>query len=745
MGWAESDWLSSPALPNGWALGAGVLIAAALAATAVPAQTPSTFFRDLAETRSYSLGQPVAPKFTPDGRAVFYLRGGARDPVLRLYAFEIAGGVEQELMTPEQVLAGAAETLSPEEKARRERARVSTRGFTRFEMSPDGAKLIVSLSGKLYLLTLGNRAVVELPGENWIDPQLSPDGKVLAAVKGHELYVIDLETRAVSAVTSGATDTLHHGVAEFVAQEEMSRSHGYWWSPDGAMLAYQENDESGVEVRHVADPLRPEAKPTTFFYPRAGSANTKVRLGLIARTGGPTTWVDWDRNAYPYLARVVWDEAAAPLTILVQDRAQQKQLLLAVDPKTGATRTLLTETDAAWLNLDDAEMPVWRKDGKSFLWTTERKGAWQVELRAASGKLIRAVTAPDFGYRRFLALDDARGDIYLQGGVDARESHVWCVALAGGKPQPLTSEAGIHAATFSDDRSRMVHTYQLMNGDVGAEVMAGDEFLVALPSAAENPPSLPVVEITQTSQGFDAAIVRPADFAVGKTYPVLLSVYAGPTAKMVTAARRAYFIDQWMADQGYVVVRLDGRGTPGRGRAWERAVRGNLIDVALQDQVAGLEALAAQHPELDLTRVGITGWSFGGYVSALAVMKRPDIFHAAVAGAPVVTWENYDTHYTERYLGTPQDNPEAYRLSNVTTYAKDLTRPLLLIHGLTDDNVYAQHTLQLIDALFLAGKPYEFMPMLGTHMISDPKVREARERRIMEFFARTLLVKPPQN
>ncbi|MCB2106885.1 MAG: S9 family peptidase, partial [Rhodobacteraceae bacterium] len=227
-------------------------------------------------------------------------------------------------------------------------------------------------------------------------------------------------------------------------------------------------------------------------------------------------------------------------------------------------------------------------------------------------------------------------------------------------------------------------------------------------------------------------------FEVGRKYPVILSVYAGPTAKMVTSALRAYFADQWMADQGYVVVRIDGRGTPGHGRAWERAIRGNFIDIALTDQVAGLTALGARYPEMDLARVGVTGWSFGGYFSAMAAIRRPDIFKAGVAGAPVVTWENYDTHYTERYLGLPAAAPEAYRVSDVTTYADQLSRPLLIIHGLTDDNVYAQHSLQLIDALFMAGKPYEFMPMLGTHMISDPAVRENQQRRIMDFFAKAL-------
>ncbi|MDX2223356.1 MAG: DPP IV N-terminal domain-containing protein, partial [Rhodospirillaceae bacterium] len=399
------------------------LLSLAIAPTAAAADH-AAFFRDLAETRSYSLGQPVAPRLAPDNATVFFLRAGPRDPTLRLYALEIATGVERELITPEQVLAGAAETLSAEEKARRERARVSLRGFTAFELSKDGQRVVVSLSGRLYLLALPDLAVSELPGEGWIDPRLSPDGRFLAAIKANELHVFDLTTRAVTQVTAGATATLHHGVAEFVAQEEMGRQEGYWWSPDGETLAYQQNDESGVEVRYIADPLRPEAAPETFFYPRAGTANTRVRLGLVARGGGTTRWIDWDRDAYPYLARVTWDEADAPMTLLVQDRAQQEQVLLAVDAATGRTKPLLTETDAAWLNLDDAELPAWTKDGQRFLWTTERNGAWQVELRRADGKFLRAVTPTQFGAQRFLALDEARGWVYVAGGDDPRETHL---------------------------------------------------------------------------------------------------------------------------------------------------------------------------------------------------------------------------------------------------------------------------------------------------------------------------------
>jgi dipeptidyl-peptidase-4 len=702
-------------------------------------------FRDLAETRNYSLGRPTATKLTPDGTKVIFLRGGPRDPVLRLYEFDIAAGHERELITPAQILGGNEEQLTAEEKARRERARVTARGFTKFDLSRDASRLLVTLAGKLYVVSRADLKVTALPGKNWIDPRFSPDGTAVAAVSGGELHVIELATNTDRVLTTGATETLSHGVAEFVAQEEMDRREGYWWSPDSQSLAYQETDESGVEARYIADPLHPEAAPQKFLYPRAGSPNAKVRLGAIARAGGPTRWIDWDTAHFPYLTRVVWKEPGAPLTLLVQNRAQQEQRLLAVDSATGAIRELLRETDAAWLNLDDqATLPHWLKNGRQFLWTTESRGDWQVELRDATGALVRELTPIGFGYRGLIGIDDKSGFVYLRASSDPTEAHVWKVALAGGPATALTTARGIHGALLSDDGRVMVHTFNLFDGISGTEVLAADGRLLAtLPSVAETPPDLPRVELTVTTGGersYHAVLIRPRVFQTGKKYPVILSVYAGPHITEVTSSLRTYLADQWTADQGYVVIKLDGRGTPLRGRAWQRIVRGNLIDIALHDQVEGLQQLGAQYPEVDLSRVGVTGWSFGGYFSAMATLRRPDVFKAGVAGAPVVTWENYDTYYTERYLGLPSENAEGYRASSVLTYAAQLSRPLLLIHGLTDDNVYLQHTLQLADALYMAGKPYEFMPMLGTHMAgsSDPVVRLREEQRIMEFFNREL-------
>jgi dipeptidyl-peptidase-4 len=410
-----------------------------------------------------------------------------------------------------------------------------------------------------------------------------------------------------------------------------------------------------------------------------------------------------------------------------------------VDPTSGGTRELLREKDSAWLNLDPKLMPVWLKSGREFLWTTERNGAWQVELHSADGALVRAVTPTDFNFDQFIDLNETDHAIVVAGGPDARERHLFRFALEDKvEPQRLTQESGRHDAVFGETKEQFLHRFDLLDGRAGWEVLRTSDGgrIGTLPSVAEHPSLFPKVELTRTdgARVMDAAIVRPRDFEKGKHYPVILDVYAGPRHKQVIAQPDRYMIDQWMADRGYIVAAIDGRGTPGHGREWERAIRGNLIEVALADQIAGLQSLAKQEPAMDLKRVGVVGWSFGGYFSAMATLRKPDVFRCGVAGAPVVTWENYDTHYTERYLGLPSENGDGYRASSVLTYAAELRQPLLLVHGLTDDNVYAQHSMQLSDALFNAGKTFNFLPLLGTHMVSDPMLRLRRQTRIVEFF-----------
>jgi dipeptidyl-peptidase 4 len=710
-----------------------------IVAGAEPESADLRYFRELVETRNYSLGQPVSPQLTPDGKAVVFLRGGARDPVLRLYEFTIADSKLREILTPEKLLQGAEEKLTAEERSRRERERQSLRGFTSFQLSKDGTKLLVTLSSRLYLVARSDGHIIELPGRDWIDPHFSPDGRAVAAVSGGELHVIELETQRDLALTSGATETLQHGTAEFVAQEEMDRHQGFWWSPDSQSIAYQETDNRDVESRFISDPLHPETAPAKNSYPRAGTPNAKVRIGIVARAGGPTRWVEWDREKYPYLARVVWKEMAAPLCILVQNRLQQEELLLAVDPQSGATRELLREKDGAWLNLDHKPMPMWLKDGRQFLWTTERNGSWQVELHSADGALVRAITPVDFLLDALIDVNDSNHSIVVTGGQDSRERHLFRFSLdAKAEAQQLTREPGRHDAVFGEAKEQFLHRFDLLDGHTGWEVLSSSDGrkVASLPSVAERPSSLPKMELLRTegARPMDAAIVRPRDFKKDNHYPIILDVYAGPGHKQVLAQPDRYMIDQWMADRGYIVVAIDGRGTPGHGRDWERAIRGDLIKVALEDQVAGLQELSKHEPAMDLKHVGVVGWSFGGYFSAMAVMQKPEIFRCAVVGAPVVTWENYDTHYTERYLGLPSENADGYKKSSVLTYASNLSRPLLLIHGLTDDNVYFQHSVQLSEALFESGKTFNFLPLLGTHMVSEPLLRLRRQTRVIEFF-----------
>jgi dipeptidyl-peptidase 4 len=699
------------------------------------------YLRQHALTRGFLLGRPVRPKVTPDGKYVLFLRSQARVPTLRLYEFAVAGGKTRELLTPEAVLKGAEEKLSAEEKARRERQRVSVGGFANFQLSRDGAQILVGLSGKLYVVTRGGGKVTELKtgAGTIIDPKFSPDGKRVSFVRDHNLHVIDPATQREKRLTTGGTRAKSYGEAEFVAQEEMGRFTGYWWSPDSKFLAYEEADAGGVETWYVADPIHPGQPPHPSFYPRPGKPNVKMRLGIVPATGGETVWVAWDAKKYEYLAAVHWQKRGG-LTLLVQDRKQQEQVLLKADPATGKTTPLLVERDPAWLNLHH-DKPHWLGDG-SFLWTANGGEGPQLEQRDRGGELRRVLAGPSEGYRGLVDVDPDRGTFVYQGGEDPTQVHLFRGSLKGGKPVRLTKEPGLHGAVFSKDHSVYVHQASLLTAMPRSTVHRADGKRVGeLPSVAEDPPFVPRQEVLKVGKGagYYAAVVRPRDFDPSKRYPVLVHVYGGPGHQEVEASMARRLIDQWLADQGFVVVAVDNRGTPGRGRDWERAVYKKFGSVPLEDQVAGLKALGGRFPEMDLGRVGVFGWSFGGYMSGLAVLRRPDVFRAGIAGAPVVDWLDYDTHYTERYLGVPKKDDPVYRSASLLTYAKDLKNPLLLIHGTADDNVYFRHTLRLADALFREGKSFEVLPLSGlTHMVPDPVVTQRLYGKFASFFHKHL-------
>ncbi len=712
----------------------------ALAPLARAADPDPGFLRADAETRGFRLGRPVNPRPTPDGKSVLFLRAEARSPAQSLYQFDVATGRTRLVLSPAELLKGATEELSPAERARRERMRVTTRGFTSFDLSDNGALILVTLSGRLYTVRRSDgKTVASPPGDSIVDPHFSPDGKRIAYVRGRDLYVLTLVSGREKRLTHSADPRITCGLAEFVAEEEMARFTGMWWSPDSRALAFEEADTRPVETFHLVDLTKPTHDAEARPYPRAGTANAKVRLGVVSVDGGAPVWIKWDADRLPYLTRVVWKDRA-PLTLLVEDRRQHDLELLTADEKSGVTTRLVAEHDTAWVNLD-ASVPRWLPDGSAFLWSSESSGTWQLELRDRKGARLRSFGGPE-RYERLIDVDPKERAAYFEGAPDPTTSELFRVPLDGGPAVALTRGPAVNRAAFGRDH----HLYALTTTTaqslpvttVHRVVRGEDRALGTLPSVAEEPPFRPSIEYVRIApknfpDGFECAITRPRHFDPKRKYPVVVDVYGGPHHQQVTRAEAPALLRQWIADHGFVVVAVDGRGTPNRGRAWERAIRGKLGAVPLADQVSALQALGARYPELDLSRVGIYGWSFGGYLSALAVLRRPDIFRVAVAGAPVVDWHDYDTFYTERYLGLPDEDPNAYDQSSLLSYAKYLARPLLLIHGTRDDNVYFFQTLELCDALFRAGKRFDFLPLTGfTHLVPDPVVKEALYGRIVD-------------
>ena len=730
------------ALLLGLSIACASVVAAKSKKPAAPASTApadTSLLEQYAATNRFRLGRPNAFKVTPNGDAVLFLRSGPRSFVQDLWVWETQSARERVLVTADKILKGSAESISPEELARRERQRQSARGITSFQLSDDGQRVLVPLDNHLYVLERTSNAIHSLPDAAGapVDARFSPDGNQVACVRNSDLWVTDLTTDNGWRLTNGGCDTLSNGAAEFVAQEEMDRLEGYWWSPDSRTIAYEEARFGGVEKFFIADPAHPEREGSSSPYPRPGKANADVRLGLIPAKGGHTTWVQWDVKKYPYLCTVRWTQNA-PLTLVVMNREQTELAILKADPENGGTSTLWTEKDRAWLNLRQS-VPHWLDDGSAFVWISERSGWPQLELHSADGKLMRPLNAPDLNLRDLLAVDEEAGTVWVTGGADPTQTQLFWLPLSGaGEPIRATTAVGVHGATFGHDHSIYVHNYEGLDGEIRYSVhRRNGELLGDIRSVAEKPRLTPNLELVDAgdSLGCRAAIIRPGDFKRDRRYPVIVNVYGGPHSQMVMAQPSRYLLAQWLADRGFIVVSIDGRGTPARGRDWERVISGNLIDAPLADQVAALKKLGAKHPEMDMSRVGIFGWSFGGYFSAMAVMRHPELFRAGVAGAPVVDWKDYDTFYTERYLGLPQTNARGYDASSVLTYAKQLDRPLLIVHGTTDDNVHFVNSLKLTDALFKAGRPFEFLPLAGfTHMVPDPVVTSRLYRRIESFF-----------
>ncbi|WP_227672339.1 DPP IV N-terminal domain-containing protein [Komagataeibacter sp. FXV3] len=684
-------------------------------------------FRDDAITHGYTLGLPRNAQITPDGHAALFLRSGPEDTALQLWRYDFATG-QQTALTH---VATGNEHLSVEEKARRERARLTMTGVTAFEVAESGRTAIATQAGRLLRIDLVNYSVTPLPQQDWGAPRLSPDGRHISAVRNNDMYVISTSNGKAHQVTHGGTADLTHGLTEFAAAEELDRPDGLWWSPDSRSVVYEEADLSGVEKHYIADPENPATPPVAFRYPRAGTPNARVRLGIIKRDGGHTRWIRWDNTLYPYVVRVVWSKETGRLSVVVMNRAQNEERVLDVDPHNGKTTELLAEHDAAWINIaatahsTGLALPYWLKDGKHFLWASERSGTWRLEMHNADGTPGHELTPATLP---FLSLDDvdaAHHTITFTATPDRVNTAVYREDMNTGAITEIATAEGLHQPYFSPGQhDRFIDRFSAADGSVRVLLRDRDgNTRATLPDVARKAPPFNIKFLTVGPRSYDAMIVRPVNFHAGQHLPVILSVYGGPGYKEVLDAPALYAEKQCLANQGFIVVSLDGRGTPDRDHDWERAIHNNLIDTPLEDQITGMQAMGKQFPEMDMRHVGIYGWSFGGYFTAMAVMRHPELFRTGVAGAPPVDFSDYDTTYTERYLGLPQLDGEGYRVSNVLTYSKYLSRPLLIIHGVTDDNVYFVNTLKLTRSLIRAGRPYDLMLLPGTHMLADPTIR----------------------
>jgi dipeptidyl-peptidase 4 len=707
-------------------------------APAAPAPAPlDPFLVRFAETRGFRAGRPGAVRLTPDGAAALFLRSGPRERTQSLFETDLATGATAEIASAAAVAGGAGPSAA--EAARLERQRIMARGITGYALSRDGRRVVFGAGGHTYVLERATRAIRRVAGaDGAIDARPSPDGRAVAFVKDRDLHVADLATGKVRRLTRARAPGISNGLAEFVAQEEMDRSRGYWWSPDARRLAVAEVDEGGVERWPLCDPARPDRGCTPIAYPRAGRANARVRLLVVPSAGGPAVPVRWDAEMFPYLYAVRWDDG--PLAVVVENREQNEACVLEVDPATGATRLLHAERDPAWVTLSQ-EFPRFRRDG-SFYWLTERNGGPEVELRDRRGALVRSVVPPALGFVDLAGYDRAEDTLVFIAAPDPTQTVLWRVRGEGVAERLDFGERGpaLRRATIAERGGSVAVTWTTLRSMDRVAVFAGDgRRLAELPAVGEEPPFEPTTELRRVGagEGLYAAVLRPRGLAPGERRPVVVDVYGGPSEPL--AVRAPMIADQWLADQGFIVVRVDGRGTTRRGRAFSKALRGDFSETVLEDQIAGLRALAAEVPEMDLGRVGITGWSFGGYAAALAVMRRPDVFRAAVAGAAVAEWRDYDTYYTERYLGTPERNRAGYDRSSLLSWAPGLSRPLLVLHGTADDNVWFSHALKLADAAFRAGREVQLVPIAGaTHMVPDPAAAARRLATTAAFLARHL-------
>jgi dipeptidyl-peptidase-4 len=699
---------------------------------------------------------PRGVKVSPDGRRVGLLRGRATDQhQLDLWTYDVKTGRLEMRVNSAQLV--PEEHLSDAERARRERERTADyRGILDYDWAPDGRHVLFTLGGNLYLYDLDASPTAALrrlthTAAPLIDAQMSPRGGYVSFVRDQNLWVIDLKRGEERRLTSDGGGTIHNAEAEFIAQEEMRQTSGYWWAPDDSLIAYKRFDESAVPIAQRTEIYADRTAVVEQRYPFAGDPNVAVKLGLVAPTGGEPRWIDLGADPDIYLVRADWTPDGRRLAFQRLTRDQKRLDLVLVDAGTLQESALVSETSAAWINLSDDLRFLKSQD--SFIWSSERTGTNHLYLYDLNGKLLRPLTAGAWNVDGLLAVDESAGLVYIDSNKDAViDKQVYAVALDGrdsANPHRISRGDGWHAAQFARD-SRHVSLYVDTFSDPGTppqvSINAPDGHRVAWIEAntldATHPywpyrarhvqPAYGSIR-AEDGQDLQYALMKPPDFDPARRYPVFLNVYGGPTVQNVSRTWPK-MLDEYMAQQGYVVFTLDNRGTSRRSRAFSDPIHGHLGEVEVRDQLAGVRWLQAQ-PWIDAKRIGVFGWSYGGYMTLMMLAKGSDVIAAGAAVAPVTDWRLYDTCYTERYLETPRNNEQGYAQSSVFSALGGLESPLLLAHGMADDNVLFVNSTRLMSELQKRGVQFDLMTYPGAkHGLSTPQMKRHVYTAIQRFF-----------
>ncbi len=692
---------------------------------------------------------PSQVAFTPDSQKVAYLQGVAGSLEQELWTYDLKSRERRQLT---ELVAGkmsSAGTLSLNEELQRERSRQRKLGVTNYQFvqAAEGAPfiLLVPFDGRLYLMREGESLTPLPDSEGAIDAKLSHDGSHVAFVRDGELQVASTDgVGKVRTLTSGATDGVTNGLAEYIAQEEMEREAGYWWSPDGTRLAFERVDSRHIPLYPIVHQGTEHITVEEHRYPFAGARNAIVQLGIVAVDGSSdnVTWMDLGANDDIYLARVAW-RPDGTLCALIQSRDQRTQQLVAFDVQSGTATTLFEEQGDPWLNLNNDLRFL---NSGAFLWSSERTGFRHLSLYDATGHEVRVLTEGPWMVTGQVTLDEKQHLVYFQGTRDgAVERHLYVVSLDGGPLRRLTPEPGWHDVMIAPDCRSFVDIWQsveqpprltlrsLADGEV-------QDLLFESEGITPDALGLCVPEIT-SFRTHDDVVLYAAIYAseqtrtAGQPRPLVVSVYGGPHAQSITNSW-SLTVDlraQYLAQQGFVVLKVDNRGSANRGLVFEAAIAHSMGHIEVDDQLEGVRFLA-NRPYVNSQRVGIYGWSYGGYMVCRALLQAPEVFVAGIAGAPVTFWEGYDTHYTERYMGSPVTNATGYKTSAVLPYAEKLASKLLLIHGMVDENVHVRHTTRLVEALTAAGQDYELALFPeARHMPRHPAYLEYLERKLVEF------------